>query len=66
MRHSERFAGPLSIQIKKTILNDCQGRGVFATQLIPSKTTIDTCPALVLGLEENVKHIEHTSLYHYT
>ncbi|KAF1960256.1 protein methyltransferase [Byssothecium circinans] len=43
-----------------------KGRGVFATKDIPTKTVIDICPVLVLGLEENVKHIEHTSLYHYT
>ncbi|KAF2692200.1 protein methyltransferase [Lentithecium fluviatile CBS 122367] len=43
-----------------------KGRGVFATKNIPAKTIIDTCPALVLGREENTKHIEHTSLYHYT
>lgn len=42
------------------------GRGVFATKSIPAKTIIDTCPVLVLSAEENVKHIEHTSLYHYT
>ncbi|PSN63951.1 protein methyltransferase [Corynespora cassiicola Philippines] len=43
-----------------------KGRGVFATRDIAAKTLIDVCPVLVLGLEENVKHIEHTSLYHYT
>jgi uncharacterized protein len=42
------------------------GRGVFATKRIAAKEVIDVCPVLVLGLEENVEHIEHTSLYHYT
>lgn len=42
------------------------GRGVFSTQAIPAKTVIEVCPVLVLGLEENKDHIEHTSLYHYT
>ncbi|KAF2256646.1 SET domain-containing protein [Trematosphaeria pertusa] len=43
-----------------------KGRGVFATRDIPAKTVIDVCPVLVLGIEENKKHLEHTSLYHYT
>ncbi|PVI07771.1 protein methyltransferase [Periconia macrospinosa] len=43
-----------------------KGRGVFATKDIPAKTIIDICPVLVLGLQENVDHIEKTSLYHYT
>ncbi|KAF2467076.1 protein methyltransferase [Lindgomyces ingoldianus] len=43
-----------------------KGRGVFASENIPAKTIIDVCPVLVLGLDENVKHIEHTSLWHYT
>jgi hypothetical protein len=42
------------------------GRGVFATEIIPAKTVIEVCPVLVLGLNENKKHIEYTSLYHYT
>jgi|SRR5690242_964350 len=42
------------------------GRGVFATKIIPAKTVIEVCPVLILGLEENKAHIEHTSLYHYT
>lgn len=42
------------------------GRGVFATKVIPAKTVIEVCPVLILGLEENKTHIEHTSLYHYT
>ncbi len=42
------------------------GRGVFATKDIPAGTVIDVCPVLVLGLQENKKHIEHTSLYHFT
>ncbi|KAF2013839.1 protein methyltransferase [Aaosphaeria arxii CBS 175.79] len=43
-----------------------KGRGVFASKNIPAKTILDVSPVLVLGQEENVKHIEHTSLYHYT
>ncbi|KAF2872682.1 hypothetical protein BDV95DRAFT_393327 [Massariosphaeria phaeospora] len=43
-----------------------KGRGIFATKHIPARTIIDVSPVLVLGLEENVAHIEHTSLYHYT
>lgn len=39
---------------------------MFATKDIPAKTILDTCPVLVLGLDENVNHIEKTSLYHYT
>ncbi|KZM20665.1 uncharacterized protein EKO05_0007200 [Ascochyta rabiei] len=43
-----------------------KGRGVYATKTIPAKTVIDVCPVLILGLDENKTHIEHTSLYHYT
>lgn len=43
-----------------------KGRGVYATKTIPAKTIIDVCPVLILGLEENKAHIEHTSLFHYT
>jgi hypothetical protein len=43
-----------------------KGRGVFATKHIPAQTIIDICPVLILGIEENKKHIENTSLYHYT
>jgi SET domain-containing protein len=43
-----------------------KGRGVFSTEVIPAKTVIDTCPVLVLGVEENQTHIAKTSLYHYT
>jgi hypothetical protein len=43
-----------------------KGRGVFATRDIPARTIIDICPVLILGIEENKKHIENTSLYHYT
>ncbi|KAF2266685.1 protein methyltransferase [Lojkania enalia] len=56
----------LSHQTPFKHLTPTPGRGVFATSHIPAKTIIDVCPVLVLGLEENVKHIEHTSLYHYT
>ncbi|KAF2736372.1 SET domain-containing protein [Polyplosphaeria fusca] len=43
-----------------------KGRGVFATSRIPKKAVLDVCPVLVLGLEENARHIEKTTLYHYT
>ena len=49
-----------------TIVDQSPGRGVFATKDIPAKTILDICPVLVLGIEENKQHIEHTSLYHYT
>ncbi|KAF2085900.1 protein methyltransferase [Saccharata proteae CBS 121410] len=48
------------------VLDTPKGRGVFAAQDIPARTVIETCPALVLGIEENEEHIRHTSLYHYT
>ncbi|KAH7125380.1 hypothetical protein B0J11DRAFT_435012 [Dendryphion nanum] len=58
---------PLQRCADLVIISDTpKGRGVFATKTIPAKTVIDVCPVLVLGLEENVNHIEHTSLYHYT
>ncbi|KAL1797432.1 hypothetical protein ACET3X_004038 [Alternaria dauci] len=47
-------------------VNTPKGRGVFATKDIPAQTVIDICPVLILGIEENKKHIENTSLYHYT
>ncbi|KAF2035486.1 SET domain-containing protein [Setomelanomma holmii] len=43
-----------------------KGRGVFAAKNIPAKTIIDICPVLLLGMQENIDHIEHTSLFHYT
>ncbi|KAL6158440.1 hypothetical protein ACJBU6_02551 [Exserohilum turcicum] len=43
-----------------------KGRGVFATRNIPAHTIVDICPVLILGMEENKQHVEHTSLYHYT
>ncbi|KAF7188810.1 SET domain-containing protein 7 [Pseudocercospora fuligena] len=48
------------------VSNTAKGRGVFASALILAGTIIDISPVLVLGIEENIKHIEHTSLYHYT
>lgn len=39
---------------------------MYATKTIPAKTVIDVCPVLILGVEENKNHIEHTSLFHYT
>ena len=41
------------------------GRGVFATASIPSGTTIDICPVLILSPEDNA-HVSQTSLYHYS
>ncbi|EON62765.1 hypothetical protein W97_01990 [Coniosporium apollinis CBS 100218] len=43
-----------------------KGRGVFASKDIPARTVIDTCPVLVLGIEENDTYVKHTVLYHYT
>ncbi|KAF2848952.1 protein methyltransferase [Plenodomus tracheiphilus IPT5] len=43
-----------------------KGRGVFATAPIPAGTTIDICPVLLIGVEENTNYIEKSSLYHYT
>ncbi|KAK5134267.1 hypothetical protein LTR08_006811 [Meristemomyces frigidus] len=48
------------------VSNTPKGRGIFAGQDIPARTVIDTCPVLVLDPQENVAHIEKTSLYHYT
>ncbi|KAF2117687.1 hypothetical protein BDV96DRAFT_399706 [Lophiotrema nucula] len=48
------------------IPNTPKGRGVFTSAFISKGSVIDVCPVLLLGLEENVKHIGHTSLYHYT
>ncbi|OCL13884.1 SET domain-containing protein [Glonium stellatum] len=48
------------------ISNTPKGRGVFAAKDIPARTVLDVCPVLVLDIEENEKHIKHTSLYHYT
>ncbi|KAF2745707.1 SET domain-containing protein [Sporormia fimetaria CBS 119925] len=47
-------------------LDTPKGRGVFATTRIPAKTLLETCPVLLLGVEENREHIEKTSLFHYT
>lgn len=48
------------------VLDTPKGRGVFAAQDIPAWTTIEVCPVLPLGVEENEQHIKHTSLHHYT
>lgn len=50
----------------RTTPDNITGRGVFAAAPISAGTVIDTSPVLILGLKENVQHIEHTSLYHYT
>jgi SET domain-containing protein len=42
------------------------GRGVFTRAPISKGTILDVSPVLLLSLEENRRHIEHTSLYHYT
>lgn len=57
------LARPSGLVIKST---PSKGRGVFTSQLIPSGTVIDICSVLVLDPYENIRHIEHTSLYHYT
>ncbi|KXT02688.1 hypothetical protein AC578_1159 [Pseudocercospora eumusae] len=48
------------------VSNTAKGRGVFASAPIPAGTIIDISPVLILGIEENLNYIEHTSLYHYT
>ncbi|EME83832.1 uncharacterized protein MYCFIDRAFT_195052 [Pseudocercospora fijiensis CIRAD86] len=48
------------------VSNTAKGRGVFASAPIPAGTIIDVSPVLILSIEENLNHIEHTSLYHYT
>ncbi|KAF2166958.1 hypothetical protein M409DRAFT_23004 [Zasmidium cellare ATCC 36951] len=50
----------------KLVFDTPKGRGVFATTPIPSGTTIDISPVLLLTPQENTTHIEKTSLYHYT
>ncbi|KAF1976093.1 protein methyltransferase [Bimuria novae-zelandiae CBS 107.79] len=58
---------PLQRCLHLEIVTDTpKGRGVFAMRDIPAKTIIDTCPVLVLGIEENLHHVAKTSLYHYT
>lgn len=42
------------------------GRGVFASQPIPSNTILDTCPVLILPPSEVSQHTRHTTLNHYT
>lgn len=39
---------------------------MFARLDLPRRTVIETCPVLVLGVEENKEHIEKTSLFNYT
>ncbi|KAK4610684.1 SET domain-containing protein 7 [Fulvia fulva] len=56
----ERFR-PLNL-----VLNTPKGRGVFASAPIPAGTIVDISPVLILDPQENVEHIEKTSLYHYT
>lgn len=42
------------------------GRGVFAAGPISAGTVVETCPVLVLDVQENKEHIAKTGLYHYT
>ncbi|PIA93660.1 hypothetical protein CB0940_04934 [Cercospora beticola] len=46
--------------------NTPKGRGVVAGAPIPSGTVIDVSPVLVLGIVENIEHIEQTQLFNYT
>ncbi|EKG21831.1 hypothetical protein MPH_00751 [Macrophomina phaseolina MS6] len=48
------------------VLDTPKGRGVFAAQDIPARTTIEVCPVLPLGVEEYEQYVRHTSLHHYT
>ncbi|KAG8624606.1 hypothetical protein KVT40_007673 [Elsinoe batatas] len=48
------------------ILDTPKGRGVFATTFIPKGTILETCPVLVLDVDENKEHVAKTELYHYT
>ncbi|TKA73104.1 hypothetical protein B0A55_04843 [Friedmanniomyces simplex] len=43
-----------------------KGRAIHTASPIPSGTTIDTSPVLLLSPQENKTHIARTSLYHYT
>lgn len=56
----ERFP---ALQLKTTT---SKGRGVFAGKPVPSGSTIDVCPVLVLDSSENTEHVEKTNLYNYT
>ncbi|KAM3420794.1 hypothetical protein BST61_g4040 [Cercospora zeina] len=46
--------------------NTPKGRGVVASAPIPAGTVIDVSPVLVLGIVENIEHIEQTQLFNYT
>ncbi|KIW12457.1 hypothetical protein PV08_09734 [Exophiala spinifera] len=48
------------------VMNTPKGRGVFATDDIPSGTVIEVSPVLVFSEEEVEKHTRHTCLQHYT
>ncbi|KAK3050496.1 hypothetical protein LTR09_008408 [Extremus antarcticus] len=47
-------------------LDTPKGRGVFSTAPICKGTILDICPVLVLPPDEITRHIEHTTLNHYT
>ena len=48
------------------ITSTAKGRGVFASQHIPARTIIETCPVVILDPTETREHIEKTTLNHYT
>ncbi|TKA42441.1 hypothetical protein B0A54_06891 [Friedmanniomyces endolithicus] len=66
-REEARNRIPLERSVPLYMLhNTPKGRAVHAAAPIPSGTTTDTCPVLILSRQENTAHIEKTSLYHYT
>ncbi|KAL2401088.1 hypothetical protein ABEF95_010256 [Exophiala dermatitidis] len=48
------------------VMNTPKGRGVFATQDIPSGTVIEVSPVLIFSEEEVENHTQYTRLQHYT
>ncbi|KAF1987995.1 hypothetical protein K402DRAFT_392276 [Aulographum hederae CBS 113979] len=58
---------PLSRCSDLILISDTpKGRGIFASAFIPSGRVLETCPVLILSVEENEQLIRHSSLYHYT
>lgn len=42
------------------------GRGVFATRKIEAGTVVDTAPVIVLSQCDFEKHLQHSTLLHYS
>lgn len=42
------------------------GRGVFATRRIEAGAVVDTAPVIVLSQYDFEKHIQHSTLLHYS